>query len=142
MTIITTPKPPLNLYEVVRVTVDDTSGGTLVYEVPTYRIPASGPTPQRDVDTAAILMSVLAADSGGASAPLSLRMWVETDGGSDTYEVVLGQDVDAGGFAVVPINQMILVSGEVLYAEVAAGEQIDLNVSFVLNTREEFTVLP
>jgi len=43
MVTITTPRPPLNLFEVVRAEVG--VEWTTIYDVPDYLIPAEGPNP-------------------------------------------------------------------------------------------------
>ena len=138
MTTIITPRPPLNLFEVVRVAVDDTSGGTLIYEVPKYQIPAEGPNPQRDVNAAAIVTSLLVTNTTGAASSVSI--WVE-DADENEFSLAVSLPIDEDGYIRVEVEKHILLSGESLYVEMAAGGTAEVHFSFVLNQREEFTVI-
>ena len=72
MVTITTPRPPLNLFEVVRQTL--TADWATVYDVPDYLIPAEGPTSARSIATAAIMTGVLITPAAEASARVSIRV--------------------------------------------------------------------
>lgn len=138
MTTIVTPRPPLNLFEVVRITADDDSNGTLIYTVPTYQIPAEGPNPQRDVQAAAILTSLLIANtSAGAS---SASVWV-LDKESNQFFLAVSLPVDEDGYIRVDVDKQVLQSTEEIYVQMAAGGTAEVHLSFVLNQREEFTVI-
>lgn len=136
--VITTPRPPLNLYEVVREVVDSTPGGTTLYEVPEYLIPANGPVPARTQYAAAIITSAIAANVGPSSVILQVRV-VEPD--SSTFTLLPAVEVPADGYSVLDIGQQIFRSGDRIVAETVSGA-VDVSVSFVLNTRELFEVLP
>jgi phenylpyruvate tautomerase PptA (4-oxalocrotonate tautomerase family) len=138
MTIILTPRPPLNLLEVVRITADDTSGGVLVYEVPTYRIPAEGPRPQRDVGAAAILTNMIVANTSAGAA--AVTVWVED---IDAAEFIVAQTlaVAQDGYIKIDLDRQILQSGEKLYVRMGTSQTAEVHLSFVLNQREEFTVI-
>jgi hypothetical protein len=138
MTIIITPRPPLNLFEVVRVTADDTLAGTLIYEVPTYRIPAEGPNPQRDVQAAAILTNMIVANTSAGAATVSV--WV-VDADENQFFVAVELDVAQDGYVKVDLDKQILQSGEKLYVKMSADDTAEVHLSFVLNQREEFTVI-
>lgn len=138
MTVIITPRPPLNLFEVVRVSADDTSGGTLIYEVPTYRIPAEGPNPQRDVQAAAILTNMVVSNTSAGAASVSI--WVEDASAAEFYvavDLAIAQD----GYIKVDLDKQILASDEKLYVQMSGGDTAEVHLSFVLNQREEFTVI-
>ena len=138
MTIIVTPRPPLNLFEVVRVTADDTLAGTLIYEVPTYRIPAEGPNPQRDVQTAAILTNMVVANTSAAAATVSV--WV-VDKDDNQFFVAVELAVAQDGYIKVDLDKQILQSDEKLYVKMSDDDTAEVHLSFVLNQREEFTVI-
>ena len=57
MVTITTPRPPLNIFEVVRAEIG--VEWAIIYDVPDYLIPAEGPNPARSIGTAAIMTGVL-----------------------------------------------------------------------------------
>lgn len=138
MTIITTPRPPLNLFDVARVTADDTSGGTLIYSVPTYRIPANGPSPERDVQAAAILTSLLIANTSAGAATASV--WV-IDAASVQFFLAVAVPITEDGYAKIDVDKQILQSTEEIYVQMNAGNTAEVHLSFVLNQREEFTVI-
>jgi hypothetical protein len=137
-TLIVTPRPPLNLFEVVRVTVDDTAAGTLVYEVPTYRIPAEGPNPQRDIQAAAILTNLLAANTSTGAATISV--WV-VDANDNQFFVAVELMVAPDDYVKIDLDKQILQSDERLFVNMSAGDTAEVHLSFVLNQREEFTVI-
>lgn len=136
--IITTPRPPLNLFEVVRVTADDTSGGTLIYEVPTYRIPAEGPNPQRDVKAAAILTNMIIANTSVGATTASV--WA-VDASANTFYLAVEIAIAEDGYVKVDLDRQILKSDEQIVVQIGAGGTAEVHLSFVLNQREEFTVI-
>lgn len=136
--IINTPRPPLNLFEVVRITADDTSGGTLIYEVPTYRIPAEGPNPQRDVKAAAILTNMIIANTSVGATTASV--WAVDASANQFYlavEIPIAQD----SYVKVDLDRQILKSDEQIVVQMGASGTAEVHLSFVLNQREEFTVI-
>ena len=138
MSVITTPRPPLNLFEVVRVTADDAVGGTLLYEVPTYRIPAEGPNPQRDVRAAAILTNMIVANTSAGAAAVSV--WV-VDTNADQFFLAVELPVAQDGYIKIDLDKQILQSDEQIFARMGTGDTAEVHLSFVLNQREEFTVI-
>jgi hypothetical protein len=143
--IIITPRPPLSLTEVVRVTADDTTGGTLVYEVPYYRIPALGPTPERDVEAAAIITNVTISDLTSGTGGSEVSAWVTTLSGatgSDTFILASSVPVAKNSYATLAIEKQVLKSGDQFIVQMDGGNTADVHFSFILSTREEFTVLP
>ena len=136
MTIITTPRPPLNLFEVVRVTADDTA--TLIYDVPIYRIPAEGPNPQRDVRAAAILTNMVISNTSTGAATASI--WV-LDKDANQFYVALSLAIAEDGYIKVDLDKQILQSEDQLLVQLGTGNTAEVHLSFVLNQREEFTVI-
>jgi hypothetical protein len=133
---ITTPRPPLNLYETKRVSATNTA--LTVYEVPTYRIPANGPNPQRDVGAVALLTSALVANTTAGAATVSL--WV-VDANDDQFYLTSGTTVAANGNLSIALDKVFLQSGDRLRVQMGTGHTADVHISFVLNLREEFTVV-
>jgi hypothetical protein len=72
MVTITTPRPPLNLFEVVRAEIG--VEWTTIYDVPDYLIPSEGPNPARSIGTAAIMTGVLITPTAEASVRVSIRI--------------------------------------------------------------------
>ena len=136
MPTIITPRPPLNLFEVVRITVDDTY--TTVYETPIYEIPASGPNPARFVDAAAIFTSLIISNTSAGAATFSIQI---LDVNSVAFSVAVDQNVSAGDFVSVNMDRQILMTNETLQVKMNTGNTSEVHFSFVLNQREEFTVI-
>jgi len=135
--IIKTPRPPLNLFEVVRVPITDVD--TVVYEVPEYEIPANGPTPLQIVDAAAIMTGVAIANS--MAVPITVGVQIIGVHG-DAYSLVSDLEIPVGDFVLINVDRQVMKSGEVLQAKCSKGEVADVHFSFVLNQREQFEVLP
>ena len=134
--IITTPRPPLNLFEVVRVPITD--AWTTVYEVPLYRIPANGPTPQRDVDAAAIMTGVMIANS--MSIPITVSAQILNIEG-DPFKLLDGILISVGDYILLDIERQVLKTDEILQLKCGTAQTADAHFSFVLNQREEFQVI-
>jgi phenylpyruvate tautomerase PptA (4-oxalocrotonate tautomerase family) len=136
MTVIVTKRPPLNLFDVVRVSVDDTA--TEIYEVPSYEIPAEGPNAQRDIDAAAILTNMIVANTTAAAAAVTI--WIE-DADSNQFFVAQSLPVAEDGYIKVDLDKQIMQSREKIFCQMATSETAEVHLSFVLNQREEFTVI-
>jgi hypothetical protein len=135
-TVITTPRPPLNLFESRRLVINDT--WQTVYEVPEYLIPASGPTPARTVLAATIITGLVVYANTAGGVNLSLRV-IGTN--AVNYIILNGILIPDGDFIVVPLERQVLVSNETLQARVSSTQDATLHFSFVLNQREEFEVI-
>jgi hypothetical protein len=139
MTVIITKRPPLNLFDVVRVAVDDTA--TEIYEVPSYQIPAEGPNPQRDIGAAAILTNMIVANTTAGAATITI--WIETGVGTNATQFYVAQAlaVAEDGYIKVDLDKQIMQSEEKILCQMGTGETAEVHLSFVLNQREEFTVI-
>lgn len=137
MTIIVTPRPPLNLFEAVR--LDATDVWTTIYEVPKYRIPASGPVPQRDINAAAIMNGLIVANTTGGPIDVSIRII-----GVDTnfYSVVEEAPIPVNDFMIVSLERQVMLTGETIQVKLEAAQTAAIHFTFILNTREEFEVIP
>lgn len=136
MTVIVTQRPPLNLFDVVRITVDDTA--TEIYEVPSYEIPAEGPTPKRDIDAAAILTNMIVTNTSGGAA--AVTVWIRDE---DNTQFFIAQSlaVAQDGYIKIDLDKQIMQSREKMFVQMNAGNTAVVHLSFVLNQREEFTVI-
>jgi len=137
MTTIVTPRPPLNLFESVRLVVDDT--WTEIYDVPDYEIPASGPTPTRTVAAAAIMTGVMISNTDTDPIQVSIRI-VGVD--TNNYTVLNEASVPANDFMVVSMDRQVMQSGEKLEIKCATDQDATIHFTFILNTKEEYEVLP
>jgi len=134
--IIETPRPPLNLFDAVRITADDTA--TEIYDVPSYRVPAEGPNPQRDIGASAILTNMIIANTSTGAATASI--WVlDTD--STQFFLAQALPIATDGYIKVDLDKQIMQSGEKMFVQMNAGNTAEVHLSFVLNQREEFTVI-
>lgn len=130
---ITTPKPPLNLFEVKRAQVTD--AWTAIYEVPEYRIPADGPTPLQMVGAVAIMTGLMIAHSGEEARTISARI---TDVDGNSYLVVHEVPVFPNDVLFLELDRQILTVGDRLELKMASGQTADASFSFILNTRETY----
>ena len=136
MPTITTPRPPLNLFNVARVVIP--SFYTTVLETPDYLIPAIGPNPQRTVEAVALLTSLMVSNNSNATLQLSARI-VNTTG---VEFLILNQmDIPPNDFAVIELGKQNLRSGERLDLKTENFQGAIANLSYVLNQREEYTVI-
>ncbi len=136
MATITTPRPPLNLFEVVRQSLDPE--WATVYDVPDYLIPAEGPNPARSVAAAAIMTGVLITPTSEAAVRVSIRVLAL----NNTPWLLLDRAfAPSGDVLSIGLDRQVLKSGERLQMKVEAGEAAVAHFSFILNQREEFTVI-
>ncbi|MFU8777651.1 MAG: hypothetical protein ACNA7M_08265 [Roseovarius sp.] len=136
MTTIVTPKPPLNLFEVVRSVVPDV--WDILYEAPRYRVPPNGPNPERFVDTAAIMTGLVLAKSGAGITEVSVRV---VQPGGAAFLIVDKAQVFPNDFLLLKLDRQVLKTGETLQLRCEAGQTCDAHLTFILNTREEFEVI-
>ena len=136
MVTITTPRPPLNLFEVVRAEIG--VEWTTIYDVPDYLIPAEGPNPARSIGTAAIMTGVLITPAAEASAQVSIRVLAA----DNTPWLLLDRAfAPSGDVLSIGLDRQVLKSGERFQMKVEAGEAAVAHFSFILNQREDFTVI-
>lgn len=136
MATITTPRPPLNLFEVVRQSLGPE--WATVYDVPDYLIPTEGPNPARSVAAAAIMTGVLITPTSEAAVRVSIRVLAL----NNTPWLLLDRAfAPSGDVLSIGLDRQVLKSGERLQMKVEAGEGAIAHFSFILNQREEFTVI-
>ena len=136
MAIITTPRPPLNIFDRSRLDVDDT--WQTILEAPTYRIPENGPNPERDVEVVALLTSLIVTNTDSETIQVSLRA---EDGSGTTWPIVTDLPVPVNDFALIELGKQNLPSDDQLQIKVGTDQTATAHLSYVLNQREEFTVL-
>jgi hypothetical protein len=136
MPIIVTPRPPLNLFEAARVNI--TSAWTTVYQTPLYRIPASGPTPQRDIGAAAIMTGVVVANTSAVPITISARILGTT---GTPFPLLTGVQVPIGDYILLDMDRQVLRTDETLQLQCGTATTATAHFSFVLNQREEFQVI-
>lgn len=136
MTTIVTPRPPLNLFNVSRINVP--SFWTTILDVPNYLIPVNGPTPARNIQAVALLTSLVVANNSNAVLQLSIRV---LDATATSWLVLNKMDVPPNDFALIDLGKQNLPSGEKLQLQCENFQGAVASLSYVLNQREEFTVL-
>ena len=136
MVTITTPRPPLNLFEVVRAEIG--VEWTTIYDVPDYLIPAEGPNPARSIGTAAIMTGVLITPTAEAAVRVSIRILAL----NNTPWLLLDRAfAPAGDVLSIELDRQVLRAGERFQMKVEASEAAIAHFSFILNQREDFTVI-
>lgn len=136
MPTITTPRPPLNLFEASRINVP--SFWTTVLDVPSYVIPESGPNPQRVVTAVALLTSLVVANNGSDTIQLSIRV---VDSGGVEWLILNQMDIPPNDFALIELGKQNLPSGERMQLKCENFQGATACLSYVLNQREEYTVI-
>jgi hypothetical protein len=136
MITITTPRPPLNLFNVNRIQVP--SFYTTILDVPNYLIPVNGPNPQRTVQAVALLTSLIVANNSSATIQFSMQV---LDGSSVTWRILNQMDIPPNDFALIELGKQNLPSGDRLQLKCENFQGAVASLSYVLNQREEFVTL-
>jgi hypothetical protein len=136
MPIIVTPRPPLNLFEAVRINVTDV--WTTIYQTPLYRIPAIGPDPQRDVGAAAIMTGVMIANTSVVPITVSARI---LDALGAPFALLTDIQVPVGDYLMMDMDRQVLKTDETFQLQTGTATTATAHLSFILNQREEYTVI-
>ena len=136
MPIIVTPRPPLNLFEAVRINV--TAVWTTIYQTPLYRIPANGADPQRDISAAAIRTGIIIANTSLVPITISARILGTT---GTPFTLLTGVQVPIGDYILLDMDRQVLKTDETLQLQCGAATTAIAHFSFILNQREEFQVI-
>jgi hypothetical protein len=146
--IITTARPPLNLFEVVRLSFSDSF--VVLYDVPIYLVPVSGPTPAYYVAAAAIITSIVVVNTSGSSANFDIEIQDPINPTAPytppltytDYMIVDNLTVGANSFVNVDLNRQVVKSLQRVRIKASVGATLTAHFSFVLNQREQFTIIP
>jgi hypothetical protein len=136
MATIVSPRPPLNLFEVSRINVP--SFFTTILETPDYLVPEFGPNPQRTIEAVALLTSLVVANNTDIVIQLSIRV---LDKNGAAWQLLNQMDIPPRDFAVIDLGKQNLPSGDRLQLRVNNFQGAVASLSYVLNQREEFTVI-
>jgi len=136
MPTVTSPRPPLNLFNVARLNVQ--SFFTTILDVPDYLIPANGPNPARTVSAVALLTSLVVSNNSNDTIQLSIQV---TDSNDATWLILNQMDIPANDFAVIEFGKQNLPSGDRLELRTNNFQGAVAALSYVLNQREEFVVI-
>lgn len=153
MVTITTPRPPLNIFDRSMLTANNTQGWVRLYETPKYLIPANGPNPSRTVQAVALLTSLIVAPNTTTltwAGPLfvSMRRGVPNGlGGYTYYWVCKDLEVPQDDFAVLDLGKQNMPSDDIADVRVYTGASLtatmsaDFQLSYIVNQREEYEVI-
>ncbi len=136
MATVTTPRPPLNLFNVNRIQVP--SFFTTILDVPDYFIPVNGPNPARSVKAVALLTSLIVANNSSNTLQFSMRV---LDAQGNGWLLLNQMDVPPNDFALIELGKQNLPSGERLQLKCENFQGATASLSYVLNQREEFITL-
>lgn len=136
MPTIVTPRPPLNLFNTNRLNVQ--SFYTTILETPDYQIPANGPNPARTVQAVALLTSLVVSNNTNAVIQLSARV---VDAANTNWVLLNQMDIPPNDFALIELGKQNLASGEKLQLRVENFQGAVASLAYVLNQREEYTVI-
>jgi hypothetical protein len=136
MITITTPRPPLNLFNVARLNVQ--SFYTTLLETPQYFVPEFGPNPSRTIEAVSLLTSLMVSNNSNATIQLSMRVLDKTD---VQWLILNEMDIPPNDFAVIELGKQNLPSGDRLQLRTNNFQGAVATLSYVLNQREEFTVI-
>lgn len=136
MPTVTTPRPPLNLFNVSRINVP--SFWTTILETPDYYIPENGPDPARTVQAVSLLTSLVVANNGDDTIQFSIRV---LDNVGSAWLLLNKMYIPPNDFAVIEMGKQNLPSGDRLQLKCENFQGATASLSYVLNQREEYTVL-
>lgn len=136
---ITSTQPPLNLFDVARLQLSDVE--ELAFEAFQWRVPSRGPaSPERILDTAVILTSLLVCNTNGSAITLEGRI---ENRDFESYQLFDGISIPANGFVSVPVDRGIMISGEQLYLRLTESSvTAEAHLSLIVNQKEDFEVIP
>jgi len=136
MITITSPRPPLNLFNTNRIVVP--SFYTTIIDVPQYVIPANGPSPSRTVQAVALLTSLILANNSNDDIQASLQI---VDAQGSQWLILNKMTIPPNDFALIDLAKQNLISGETLQIRTENFQGAIASLSYVLNQREEYTVI-
>ena len=136
MPTIITPRPPLNLFNVSRILVP--SFWTTILDTPDYLIPANGPNPERTVQAVALLTSLIVANNSTATLQFSAKF---VDSNEDGWLILNQMEIPPNDFALIDLGKQNMPSGDRLQLKCEDFQGATASLSYVLNQREEYTVI-
>ena len=138
----TSPRPPLNLFEVERKQLQG-NNWVQVVEVPSYYIPRNGPIAAKTVNTAAIMTGLTITNMHTASIRATARI-KGVDG--VYYTIVQNAPIPTSDFLSISFERQVMKTGEILEISIPSNTNPSANhahvhFSYIINQREEFTIL-
>jgi hypothetical protein len=138
-----TPRPPLNLFEVERKQLQGNTWFTIL-EVPNYYIPRNGPNAARTVNAAAIMTGLTITNVHNATIRASVRIF---DQANVAFTVINSAPIPQNDFLIIKFDRQVMKSGEKMEVAIpsnsnASANHAHVHFTYILNQREEFTILP
>ena len=137
---ISTPRPPLNIFEASRKELIGNDYVTLL-DVPQYFIPAVGPTAARTVNACAIMTGLTITNIHDADINVSARIKGQ-DG--NYYTVINSAPIPTNDFLYIGFERQVLLTGETMEVACNTGDVGDnfatVHFSYIINQREEFVI--
>lgn len=137
-----TPRPPLNLFEVERRQLQG-SGWVELLEVPSYFVPRNGPIAEKTVNAAAIMTGLVITNVHNATIRASARIKGVDD---EYYTVIDAAPIPPNDFLIIKFDRQVMKSGEVLEVAIPSNTSNTVHAhthfTYILNQREEFTIIP
>lgn len=141
---ITTTRAPLNLFEVRRANVaynNDANVWSQIYEVQKYIIPETALEDQKTVEAAAIVTGLIFSNPTQESITVSAKV---VNSNTEIPQFIFAKNcpIPPGDFAQMGLDRQVLAMDEKLYVKCeTANTYTHVHFSFILNQKEEFTVI-
>lgn len=136
------PRPPLNLFEVERRQLQGNTWVQVV-EVPSYFVPRNGPIAAKTVNTAAIMTGLTVTNIHNQTIRASARI----KGVDGVYYTVVHQSpIPPNDFLSISFERQVMKTGEILEVSIPSNvsptaNHAHVHFSYIINQREEFTIL-
>lgn len=136
-----TPRPPLNLFEVERRSLQ---GNTWfqVLQVPSYYVPRNGPIAAKTVNAAAIMTGLTVSNIHTATIRASVQI---RDAANVAYTIINQAPIPPNDFLSVSFERQVMKTGEILEVSIPSNSgtsnHATVHFSYILNQREEFSIL-
>lgn len=156
---IKSKRPPLNLFEVKRVSLQGTNDDTFqkIYCARNFVIPQSGFTQKRIVETATIITGLIISNTSDSNITIkptvAIRGLKEGDS-REEFIIIKEVPIEPNDFASISLDRQVMKSsaydiddettapedktGEYLLINLKTGTA-DIHFSYIVNQREEFT---
>lgn len=141
---ITTTRAPLNLFEVRRANVaynNDANVWSEIYEVQKYIIPESALEAQKTVEAAAIITGLIFSNPTEDSITVSAKV---VNSNTEIPEFIFAKNcpIPPGDFVQIGLDRQVLSTNEKLNVKCeTVHAYTHVHFSFILNQKEEFTVI-
>jgi hypothetical protein len=137
-----TPRPPLNLFEVERKQLQSNTWFGIL-EVPKYYVPRNGPIQEKFVNAAAIMTGLTITNVHNTTIRASVRIF---DQANVAFTVINNAPIPPNDFLIIKFDRQVMKSGEKMEVSIpsntTSANHAHVHFTYILNQREEFTILP